>query len=216
MAIDQHRGALARDIVGAPAHQRIALSGEIGCRRRDVGMAGEPGLDRVPVAGHDLDQLPGGEGMQMRIHHFVHQRIDAWHHGEKHQRRRQCRGACPAKRAGQKAEAAAWARAFARHGGAQGGRGAMIGGFAPDQQPHRFQILQLRRATGAPGQMPLHRRDRARLQLAIEIGLQRQAFTATLIIEGHGDSLLRRRAIAGAATRGRAPGATSRCRPARR
>src|SRR5579864_4817427 len=54
--VHDHRGALMVNVIGTPADQAITLRIEIGDCRGDIGVAGEPRLDRVPVRGNHVDQ----------------------------------------------------------------------------------------------------------------------------------------------------------------
>src|SRR5256884_838485 len=55
--VDDHRRALMIQVVCAPANEAVTLLPEVGDHRRNIGMAGKPGLHRVLVGGHHVDQM---------------------------------------------------------------------------------------------------------------------------------------------------------------
>ncbi len=75
MLVDHDRGALMIEVVGTSADQPIALRREVGHHRRDVHVAGKPGLDRVPVGGDDVRQVLGHQRAHVGGNDIVEQRI---------------------------------------------------------------------------------------------------------------------------------------------
>ena len=59
--IDDGGGTLVVKVIGAAADQAIALRRKVCNWRRDIRMAGEPRLHRVPVGGGHIDEMVGHE-----------------------------------------------------------------------------------------------------------------------------------------------------------
>ena len=72
--IDQRRGALVLEVVGASAEQAVALRREVVHRRRDIDVPREPGLHGVPIRRFHIDEMRGQERADVRIDEIVEQR----------------------------------------------------------------------------------------------------------------------------------------------
>ena len=74
---DEGSGEAPVDLLEAPACQGKPGVGQVEDRRREIELAGEPGLDRVLVGRDDVHQVSGLEGSDMIGNRLVHEGVRA-------------------------------------------------------------------------------------------------------------------------------------------
>jgi hypothetical protein len=69
--IGESSSRMTVDVIKSAPEQRKSALGKIDHGRSDIGFAGKPGLYRVPVAGHDIQEVSGQERPDVRVDQLV-------------------------------------------------------------------------------------------------------------------------------------------------
>src|SRR6202035_466486 len=181
-------------VVCAPTNEAIALLREVGDHRRNISMAGKPWLHRVLVGGHHIDQMRWHQRTHMRGHEVIEHRVGA-RRGQENERegRRDgstanaTEGTCPERpRAPGRSTPPVGPRSLyrsflierAHDPGTQLWWSTTRCQVSTDRGARLFEILKQGAALGAVLAMPFNVGSRHRIDLAVEVSLHAQRFSA--------------------------------------